>query len=58
MPGWTDSRFFYNIANIKTISGFGPGLLTVTHSPKEYVDIKALIDSVKIFSHAALNYRQ
>jgi len=54
--GWTDARFFEQFANIKTISAFGPGLLTVTHCPNEYVEIRSLKDAIKIYSLAAISY--
>lgn len=54
-PAWTDSRFFDEIG-INTIPAFGPGLLTVTHSPKEYVEIKSLVEALKIYSLAACKY--
>jgi len=53
--GWTDLRFFDEIG-IKTIPGFGPGLTSVNHSTKEYVEIKSLIEALKIYSLAACSY--
>ena len=55
-PAWTDSRFFDEISGIKTIPAFGPGLLTVTHSPNEYIEMKSLIEALKIYSLAAIRY--
>lgn len=55
-PAWTDARFFDEISGIKTIPAFGPGFLTITHSPKEYVEVKSLIEALKIYSLAAIHY--
>jgi len=54
VPFGTDSCFIVDKLKIPTISSFGPGYIKLAHGPDEYVDIKAIIDSAKIYAIAAL----
>jgi acetylornithine deacetylase len=56
VPFSTDAIYLANQLNIPTIPSFGPGLIRLAHAPDEYVEVKAIIDSAKIFALSALEY--
>jgi acetylornithine deacetylase len=54
-PGGTDAPHFES-AGIPTVPSFGPGLLTVAHTPNESISVDSLLEAAKIFALAALRY--
>jgi len=56
VPFVADSCYIVDKLKIPTISSFGPGYIKLAHGPDEYVDIKAIIDSAKIYAIAALSF--
>lgn len=54
-PGGTDAPHFER-AGIATVPSFGPGLLTVTHRPNEWVAVDSLVKAAKMYALAAVNY--
>ena len=55
-PGLLETRF-YSQKGIPAL-GFGPGSLLVSHGPKEYVEIKHLVECAEIYALTALKLLQ
>lgn len=53
-PGLCEIRFFNN-RNIPAY-GYGPGILEVSHGPREYVRIKDILDCAAIYALTALRF--
>ena len=56
MKSWTDAETLITKAKIPTII-FGPGDITIAHTPEEHVAIKDVLDTTKIYVATALNLR-
>lgn len=54
-PAGCDSRIWRNIAGCPTIQ-FGPGNLEQCHSPNEYVEIDAYLETILIYAKLILNW--
>jgi acetylornithine deacetylase/succinyl-diaminopimelate desuccinylase-like protein len=54
-PGGTDAPHFES-AGIPTVPSFGPGLLTVAHTPNESISVDSLVEAAKIYALASLRY--
>lgn len=54
-PGGTDAPWFDSVG-IATIPSFGPGLLTCSHGPNEYVDIESVYQAARIYARIAARY--
>ena len=52
-PGLLESRF-YAKAGVPALA-YGPGLLSVSHGPDEYVNIKEIFDCTSIYALTALD---
>ena len=55
-PGGTDAPFFHRDAGIPTVPSFGPGLLTVAHTPNESISIESVVQGARIYAQAAMRY--
>ena len=54
-PGGTDAAHFER-AGIPTVPSFGPGLLTVAHTPNESISVESVVQAAKIYALASLRY--
>jgi acetylornithine deacetylase len=54
-PGGTDAPWF-EAAGIPTVPSFGPGLLTLAHTPNESIPVDSLVEAAKLYALAALDY--
>lgn len=55
-PGGTDAPYFQLIAGIPTVPSFGPGLLTVAHTPNESIRVESIIQAARIYAHASVRF--
>ncbi len=51
-PGLLETRF-YAQSGVPAVA-YGPGVLSVSHGPEEYVEVRRLVDCAKIYGLAAL----
>lgn len=54
-PGGTDAPWFER-AGIPTLPSFGPGMITSAHGPNEYVSVKSLYESAKMYARIAMDF--
>ena len=54
-PGATDA-LWYESCGIPTIPSFGPGILTCSHGPDEYVSIESVHQAARIYAQTAAHY--
>ena len=50
-----DSPFYVNEGNIPTLA-FGPGTIEQAHTYDEWVDVKQLVDSTKVYALGAMKF--
>lgn len=55
-PAFTDAFHFQSRAGIPTVPAFGPGRITVAHSPNESISVESIVEASKIYALAALEY--
>lgn len=56
VPFSTDGCYFGNKLKMEVVPSFGPGFISLAHGPDEYVNIKAILDTAKIFAISAIRY--
>lgn len=54
-PGTCDAPWFAE-AGIPTIPSFGPGLLTCSHGPNEYVELDRVHEAARVYAHTAAEF--
>jgi succinyl-diaminopimelate desuccinylase len=55
-PGLLETRF-YAAKGIPAYA-YGPGLLSVAHGPKEYIDLRTMINCAGVYALAAMEMLQ
>lgn len=55
-PSFTDAFHLHARAGIPTVAGFGPGRLTVSHSPNESLSLQSVRDATRVYARAAADY--
>ena len=55
-PGGTDAPYFQLVAGIPTVPSFGPGLLTVAHTPNESIRVESIVQAARIYAHASARF--
>jgi succinyl-diaminopimelate desuccinylase len=55
-PGFLETRF-YAAKGIPAYA-YGPGLLSVAHGPKEYIDLRTMINCAEVYALAAMEMLQ
>lgn len=55
-PATTDARLFVEKQGIPTIAAFGPGIITLAHSPNEHVNIESIVNAAKIYALMAIAF--
>ena len=57
VPFGTDGIFFVKAGiEIDIVPSFGPGLIKLAHGPDEFVNVRSIPDSAKIFAITAIDY--
>ena len=55
-PGTTDAAWFQGLAGIPTVPAFGPGRITLAHTPNEYIAVDSLLRAAKLYALAAIEF--
>jgi acetylornithine deacetylase/succinyl-diaminopimelate desuccinylase-like protein len=57
VPFGTDGVFYTKAGiDMPIIPSFGPGLIKLAHGPDEYIEVRSILDSAKIFALSAIEY--
>ncbi|RVU34659.1 acetylornithine deacetylase/succinyl-diaminopimelate desuccinylase family protein [Hwanghaeella grinnelliae] len=53
-PGTYDQKHIFRIGQLKDCIAYGPGILDLAHQPDEYIEVDAMVTSMKVMASATL----